>query len=120
MAVAAFDDADVERLMADAGIVRNRAKITAAIANAQAWLRIDDPVGFIWSFVDGRPVQGQIRSLAGIPAQTEASQRMSRELKRRGFRFVGPTICYAFMQSCGLVNDHQLDCFRYAEVRSLG
>jgi DNA-3-methyladenine glycosylase I len=119
-AVAQFGDADVDRLMADSGIVRNRAKIVAAIANAQAWLELDDPVEFLWSFVDGRPVQGEIRSLAEIPAQTEASARMSKELKRHGFRFVGPTICYAFMQACGLVNDHQVDCFRYGEVRSLG
>jgi len=118
--VARCGDADVDRLMADRGIVRNRAKIAATIANAQAWLQLDDPVEFLWSFVDGRPVQGEMTSLAEVPAQTEASERMSKELKRRGFRFVGPTICYAFMQSCGLVNDHQVDCFRYAEVRSLG
>jgi DNA-3-methyladenine glycosylase I len=118
--VARFGPDDVERLMADPGIVRNRAKITAAIGNARAWLELDDPVGFVWSFVDGRPIQGSFASLAEIPGTTVVSDRMSRELKRRGFRFVGPTICYAFMQSCGLVNDHELRCFRYAEVGSLG
>jgi len=118
--VAEFGPGDVERLMADAGIVRNRAKVTAAIGNARAWLELDDPVGFLWSFVDGRPVQPAIASLADVPARTAASERMSKELRRRGFRFVGPTICYAFMQACGMVNDHELRCFRCAEVRSLG
>ncbi len=119
-AVAAFGADDVERLLADAGIVRNRAKVTAAIDNARAWLELDDPVDFLWSFVDGRAVQGTFESGRDLRSWTEASERMSRALKRRGFRFVGPTICYALMQACGMVNDHEVGCFRYAEVRSLG
>ena len=118
-AVAAFDDRDVERLMADPGIVRNRAKITATIGNARAWLTLDDPVGYLWSFVDGRPVQGAYRSMGELPAHTDASDRMSRELKRRGFRFVGGTICYSLMQACGMVNDHVVGCFRHREVAAL-
>jgi DNA-3-methyladenine glycosylase I len=118
--VAAFGDDDVERLMADAGIVRNRAKITAAIGNAKAWLAIDDPVDYLWGFVEGRPVQSAFASLADIPASTTVSSDMSRELKQRGFRFVGPTVCYAFMQAAGLVNDHVTGCFRHAEVARLG
>ncbi len=118
--VAGFGADDVEGLMADVGIVRNRAKITAAVGNARAWLELDDPVSFLWSFVGGRPIQGSFGSLSELPATTAASDQMSRELKRRGFRFVGPTICYAFMQACGLVNDHQVTCFRYPQIRSLG
>jgi DNA-3-methyladenine glycosylase I len=118
-AVAAFDDSDVERCMADPGIVRNRGKVTSAIGNARAWLELDDPVGFIWSFTDGVPVQNQWTNLSGVPAETDASRAMSKELKRRGFRFVGPTICYAFMQATGMVNDHLVDCFRYDECRAL-
>lgn len=122
--VAAFDDADIERLLADPGIVRNRAKIGAAIGNARATLELHAAgtslVEHLWSFVDGRPVVNRFPSLAEIPAQTEASHAMSRDLRRRGFRFVGPTICYALMQSAGLVNDHELRCFRWAEVQAAG
>ena len=117
--VAMFDETDEERLLADAGIVRNRAKIAAAIGNARAWLELDDPPGFLWSFVDGVPVQNHWETLAEVPATTPAADAMSKELKRRGFRFVGPTICYALMQSCGLVNDHVTSCFRHAEVARL-
>jgi DNA-3-methyladenine glycosylase I len=115
-AVAAFTDADVERCMADAGIVRNRAKITSAIGNARAWLELDDPVAHLWSFVDGVPVDNRFATLDDVPASEERSTAMSKDLKRRGFRFVGPTICYAFMQSCGLVNDHLTTCFRHSEI----
>lgn len=118
-AVAAFDERDVERLMADPGIVRNRAKITATIGNARAWLVLDDPVEYLWSFVDGRPVQGTYRAMGELPAHTEVSDRMSKELKRRGFRFVGGTICYSLMQACGMVNDHLVGCFRHREVAAL-
>jgi DNA-3-methyladenine glycosylase I len=118
-AVAAFDDRDVERLLADPRIVRNRAKITATIGNARAWLTLDDPVGYLWSFVGGQPVQSGYRELGELPASTEVSERMSKELKRRGFRFVGGTICYALMQACGMVNDHVVDCFRHREVAAL-
>jgi DNA-3-methyladenine glycosylase I len=118
--MAAYSDADRARLMADASIVRNRAKIDAFIGNARATLEIDDFAQLTWSFVDGAPIQNRWGSLAEVPAQTEVSTRMSRELRSLGFRFVGPTICYAFMQSAGLVNDHIVDCFRHAEVARLG
>jgi len=117
--VAAFNDADVERLMADPGIVRNRAKINAAIDNARAWLELDDPVAFMWDFVGGTPIRNDFKELGEIPAETEESRAMSKELKRRGFRFVGPTICYAHMQACGLVNDHVVSCFRHDECARL-
>ena len=117
--VARFDDGDVARCMADPGIVRNRAKITSTIDNAQAWLALDDPAAFLWDFVDGAPVQNSWTSVGDVPATTSASEAMSKALKKRGFRFVGPTICYALMQSCGLVNDHVTACFRHAEVARL-
>jgi DNA-3-methyladenine glycosylase I len=115
--MAAYTDADRARLMADAGIVRNRAKIDAFIGNARAYLEIDDFAALVWSFVGGAAVQNEWRELGGVPAETDASRAMSRELRRRGFRFVGPTICYAFMQSAGLVNDHVVGCFRHQEVQ---
>lgn len=118
-AVAALGPDDVERLVHDDGIVRNRAKITATIGNARAWLELDDPVSFLWQFVGGVPVQGRWEVLAQLPASTPESERMSKELKRRGFRFVGPTICYALMQACGMVNDHVVTCFRHHEVAAL-
>jgi DNA-3-methyladenine glycosylase I len=120
MRVAAYDQGDVERLMADAGIVRNRAKIASAIGNARAYLRLAEEVGpfadHLWSFVGGRPIQNRWAAVGGIPAETDASRAMSRDLKQRGFSFIGPTVAYAFMQSAGLVNDHVLTCYRYAEV----
>ena len=114
--VAAFGPADEERLLADAGIVRNRAKITAAIGNARAWLELDEPSDYLWSFVNGVPVQNHWETLGEIPATTPAADAMSKALKKLGFRFVGPTICYALMQSCGFVNDHVTSCFRHDEV----
>jgi DNA-3-methyladenine glycosylase I len=111
--VARFGPKDVERLMGDAGIVRNRLKIESAIANAQAVLEVDDFAGLLWGFVGGEPKVNAWRTTAEIPAETEESRAMSKELKRRGFRFVGPTVCYAFMQACGLVDDHTTDCFRF-------
>jgi DNA-3-methyladenine glycosylase I len=120
--VAAFGPADVGRLMADAGIVRNRAKIEATVANARAALGVREETGslaaYLWSFVGGSPIQNRFRSMAEIPAETAESKAMSKDLKKRGFRFVGPTICYAFMQSVGMVNDHEVTCFRYREVAS--
>jgi DNA-3-methyladenine glycosylase I len=119
-AVAGFTARDVERLHADKGIVRNRLKIEASIANAEAVLRVQEEAGsfsaYLWDRVGGAPIVGRWRSLAEIPAETEESRALSKDLKRRGFRFVGPTICYAFMQSVGLVNDHTVDCFRFAEL----
>src|SRR4051812_3354787 len=106
-----------DEVLRDARIVRNRLKIESAIANARGWLDLDDdPVELLWSFVDGEPKVNAWRATAEVPATTDESKAMSNELKRRGFRFVGPTICYAFMQACGLVNDHTTDCFRYDEV----
>ena len=118
--IAAYTDADRERLMADAGIVRNRAKIAAFIGNARAWLEIDEPARLLWSFVGGASIQNDWRTMGDVPATTTASEAMSKALRRLGFRFVGPTICYAFMQSAGLVNDHLVACFRHAEVREAG
>jgi DNA-3-methyladenine glycosylase I len=117
--VARFDGAALDRLMADASIVRNRAKIEAAIANARATLEVGSLDDLLWSFVDGRPLQNSWKTLGEIPAETAESKAMSKELKRRGFRFVGPTICYAFMQAVGLVNDHTVNCFRFKEVAKL-
>ena len=118
-AVAAFDDADVARCLADPGIVRNRAKVGAAIGNARAWLELDDPVAFLWDFVGGVPIQNHWTGMGEVPATTAASDAMSKALKKAGFRFVGPTICYALMQSCGLVNDHVTSCFRHSECAAL-
>jgi DNA-3-methyladenine glycosylase I len=114
--VARFGARDVERLMGDAGIVRNRLKIESAIANAGATLELESLDELLWSFVGGKPLQNRFRKLTDIPAETPESKAMSKELKRLGFRFVGPTVCYAFMQACGLVNDHTVDCFRYREM----
>jgi len=114
--VARFGPRDIERLMGDAGIVRNRLKVESAIANALATLELESLDELLWSFVDGKPLQNRFRRLTDIPAETAESKAMSKELKRLGFRFVGPTVCYAFMQACGLVNDHTVDCFRYREV----
>jgi DNA-3-methyladenine glycosylase I len=118
--VAEFDEQRVERLLGDVGIVRNRAKIEAAIAGARAAVAVREEFGsldaFLWGFVGNRPIVGRRRSLAEVPAETDDSRAMSKELKKRGFRFVGPTICYAFMQATGLVNDHVVDCFRYQEL----
>jgi DNA-3-methyladenine glycosylase I len=118
--VARFGSADVERLLGDAGIVRNRAKIEAAVGNARAALAVREERGslgeLLWDFVGGRPLVNRWKTLAEIPAETAESKAMSRELKRRGFRFVGPTICYAFMQAAGLVNDHVVGCYRRAEL----
>ena len=118
--VARFDDARVERLLQDPGIVRNRLKVSATVANAHAVLDAQRDFGsldaFLWSLVGGRPLVNRWRGMQHIPAETIASSAMSKELKRRGFRFVGPTICYAFMQATGMVNDHVLACFRHDEV----
>jgi DNA-3-methyladenine glycosylase I len=109
--------------MADTGIVRNRLKIESAIANARAVLALREEdgglAGYLWSFVGGTPVQNAWGTTAEIPAETPESKAMSRDLKRRGFRFVGPTVCYAFMQATGLVNDHTVDCDRYAVVQRI-
>jgi len=114
--IGAYDDAQSQRLLQDAGIIRNRAKISATIGNARAALEVQREFGsldaYVWSFVAGAPKLNRFLSMADVPAQTEESQALSKDLQRRGFRFVGPTIVYAFMQSAGLVNDHTVDCFR--------
>jgi DNA-3-methyladenine glycosylase I len=115
--VARFSARDVKRLLKDAGIVRNRLKINAAITNARAFLAVQKEFGsfdaYIWRFVGGKPIQNRRRRLKQLPARTAISDVMSKELKKRGFKFVGSTICYAFMQATGLVNDHLVDCFRH-------
>ena len=122
--IAAYDDADAARLLADPGIVRNRAKIAATIGNARAWLALrdagTDPVEHLWSFVGGRTKVNEFEQMGELPAETVESKAMSRDLGRRGFRFVGPTICYSLMQSAGMVDDHTLDCFRRAGVAVAG
>lgn len=121
--MATYDEAKIAELLQDPGIVRNRQKVRAAVKNARAYLQIQQMHGsfsdFLWQFVDGRPLQNSRQSVAELPAQTERSQEMSRALKKAGFSFVGPTICYAFMQAVGMVNDHAVDCFRHAECREL-
>lgn len=115
--VARFTPAKIERLMLDAGIVRNRLKIESTVSNARAFLRVQDEFGsfdtYIWQFVGGHPKRNARRSMSDIPASTPESDAMSKDLKKRGFRFVGTTICYAFMQATGMVNDHLITCFRY-------
>ncbi|MCG3209182.1 MAG: DNA-3-methyladenine glycosylase 1 [Anaerolineae bacterium] len=119
--MARYNDAKLAELLANPGIVRNRRKIEAAVQNARAFLAVQTEFGsfdaYIWRFVDGRPIQNEWTSLAQIPVQTPQSAAMSKDLRKRGFNFVGPTICYAYMQACGLVNDHVVTCFRHAQLR---
>ncbi len=119
--VARYDDRKVAALLADAGIIRNRLKIAAAIQNAHAFLTVQKECGsfdsFIWRFTGGRPVRNRWRDLKEVPARTPESDAMSKELSKCGFKFVGSTICYAFMQATGMVNDHLVTCFRYREVK---
>ena len=118
--IAKYDEEDIARLLGDPGIVRNRLKVRSAIQNARAFLAVQEEYGsfdaYIWQFVGGRPRRNDRRSMEEIPARTEESDVMSKDLKKRGFNFVGSTICYAYMQSVGMVNDHMVDCFRYGEV----
>jgi DNA-3-methyladenine glycosylase I len=119
--VGKFDKRKVERLLKDPGIVRNRLKVESAVNNAKAFLKIQKEFGsfdaYIWRFIGGRPRQNRWRSLKQIPAETAESRAMSKDLKSRGFSFVGPTICYAFMQAAGMVNDHLVTCFRHKELK---
>ncbi|PJF39519.1 MAG: DNA-3-methyladenine glycosylase I [Phototrophicales bacterium] len=118
--IARYDDVKIAELLNDAGIVRNRLKVNAFVKNARAFLAIQEEFGsfdaYIWQFVGGAPIKNAWQSLREIPAETDESRAMSKALKKRGFSFVGPTICYAFMQTCGMVNDHVVDCFRYSQV----
>lgn len=109
-------DAHIDELMLDAGIIRNRLKLNAVRRNAQAWLALPDPVQFLWSFVGGQPQINHFETHGQIPAITPTAEAMSKALKKAGFTFVGPTICYAFMQASGMVMDHTQDCFRYAQL----
>lgn len=121
--IARYTDRKLERLLQDPGIVRNRLKVQSAVRNAKAFLQVQEEFGsfdaYIWRFVDGAPVTNGWKTMADVPAHTPQSDAMSKDLKKRGFNFVGSTICYAFMQATGMVNDHTTDCFRYAEISSL-
>jgi len=121
--IAQYDAAKIAELLNDAGIIRNKAKVTATVKNARAFLEVQKEFGtfdaYIWRFAGGSPIINKWKNMAEIPAKTAAAEAMSNDLKKRGFSFVGPTICYAFMQAAGMVNDHVVDCFRYAEINSL-
>ena len=118
--IACYDSAKIERLLVDPGIVRNRLKVMSAIGNARAFLALREECnsfsGYLWQFVEGRPVDNRWPQASQVPTVTPQAEVMSRDLKHRGFSFVGPTICYAFMQAVGMVNDHTLDCFRHREI----
>jgi DNA-3-methyladenine glycosylase I len=121
--VARFTQADLDRLLQDEGIIRNRLKVQSAVGNARAFLEIQESHGsfanYIWDFVDGRPLQNRFRSMKDLPASTPLSDRISKDMKQRGFKFFGTTICYAHMQATGMVNDHLEGCFRHAECAAL-
>jgi DNA-3-methyladenine glycosylase I len=118
--ISRYSEKTVSRLLANPGIIRNRLKINAAIANAGAFLQVQKEFGrfdrYIWQFVHGKPIRNSWRTMAEIPSRTPESDAMSKDLKKRGFKFIGPTICYAFMQAVGMVNDHVVDCFRHKEL----
>lgn len=114
-----YKPAKLDRLMNDAGIVRNRLKIEASVTNAQAYLEIPDFSGYLWNFMDGKPLQNKLHHMKDVQASTPLAEKISKDMKKRGFRFVGPTIVYAFMQACGLVNDHMADCHRHEAVKKL-
>ena len=118
--IARYSEKRVAKLLANPGIIRNRLKVAAAIGNAKAFLAVQKEFGsfdkYIWSFVDGRPIRNRWRVHQQVPARTAESDRMSKDLAKRGFKFVGSTICYAFMQSVGMVNDHAVECFRYSQI----
>jgi DNA-3-methyladenine glycosylase I len=117
--IVGYDAEKVESLMRDAGIVRNRLKIVGTIESAKAYLALDDFSKYLWNFVDGKPVQNHFTSMQHVPAKTALTEKISKDLKQRGFKFVGPTIVYAFMQACGLINDHMVDCHRHEAVKKL-
>jgi DNA-3-methyladenine glycosylase I len=118
--ISRYDEKEVKRLLANPGIIRSRLKVAAAIQNARAFLIVQKEFGsfdsYIWKFVGGKPINHKIKSINDAPATTKESEAMSKDLLRRGFKFVGPTICYAFMQAVGMVNDHEMKCFRYNEI----
>jgi DNA-3-methyladenine glycosylase I len=121
--IATWGDEDVSRLLLDAGIIRHRGKIEATITNARVWQAIEAEMGFdtyLWSYMDGAPLQNQWKTLSEVPTETEISRAISKDLKKRGFKFCGPTIVYAFMQAVGMVNDHLVTCHRYTDVANMG
>ncbi len=122
--IAQYKDTKITELMQNAGIIRNQMKIRATVTNAREFMKIQDEFGsfskYIWQFVDGEPIQNEIEDHKMAPATTEISDKLSKDLKKRGFKFVGSTVIYAHMQATGMVNDHQIDCFRYEEVKKLG
>jgi DNA-3-methyladenine glycosylase I len=122
--ISRYSEADISRLLADPEIVRNRLKINAAVTNARAFLKVLEQFGsfdrYIWQFVLGRTIQNSWKKITEIPSHSPESQAMSKDLRKRGFKFIGPTICYAFMQAVGMVNDHVVDCFRYQELKDEG
>jgi DNA-3-methyladenine glycosylase I len=119
--IAEYDDHKIQDLLVDAGIIRNKAKIYAAVNNAKAFLKVQEEFGsfdkYIWAFVNGQPIKNNLKELKDYPAKTELSDRLSKDLHKRGFKFVGSTIIYAHMQATGMVNDHSMNCFRYHEVQ---
>ena len=121
--IAKYSEEKMEELMNDSGIIRNSLKIKASVSNAQAFQRIQQEYGsfsnYIWSFVDGSPIQNELKSYKDAPAQTELSQKISKDLKKKGFKFVGPTVVYAHMQATGMVNDHEVGCHRYEPVKTM-
>lgn len=121
--VARYDEAKITALLANPGIVRNRLKVNAAVINARKYLEVQAEYGsfsaYLWDFVGGAPIQNHWHSMSEIPAETDISRAMSKDLSKRGFKFVGSTICYSMMQACGLVNDHVVDCYRHAEVAQM-
>lgn len=121
--VATYDDAKIAELLQNPGIVRNKLKVNAAVVNAQKFLEVQQESGsfdaFLWAYVDGTPIQNNWQKLDDLPSETDLSQMLSKDLKRRGFKFVGATICYAMMQAIGMVNDHTVDCYRHAAVKQL-
>lgn len=118
--VAAYDETKIDQLLKNPGIIRNKLKIRSAVSNAQAFLKVQEEFGsfdsYMWGFIDQKPIINQWKSMSQLPAQTPLSHKISKDLKQRGFKFVGPTICYAHMQAVGMVNDHTTDCFRYIEL----
>lgn len=122
--IAQYKDAKITELMQNPGIIRNQMKIRAAVTNAREFMKIQDEFGsfskYIWPFVDGKPIQNEVEDYTKAPATTEISDKLSKDLKKRGFKFVGSTVIYAHMQATGMVNDHQTDCFRYEDVKKIG
>jgi DNA-3-methyladenine glycosylase I len=117
--IVGYDAAKIESLMQDAGIVRNRLKIVGTVESARAYLEIHDFSKYLWGFVNGQPLQNSFTAMKQVPAKTALAEKVSKDLKQRGFKFVGPTIVYAFMQACGLINDHMIDCHRHEAVKKM-